>query len=68
MAIITIVNILVALAILFVFGYIVYWIITKTFPEPFKVPALFVLGIIGIVAILYLYVAVVGGHNPVFFK
>ncbi len=42
----TVVELLVALFVLFLIGFIAYWIITKFFPEPMRTPALAVIGLL----------------------
>jgi hypothetical protein len=42
----TLISALILLCVLFVIGFVAYWIITKFFPEPIRTPALIVVGII----------------------
>lgn len=48
----TVVDLLIALFVLFIIGFVAYWIITKFLPEPMRTPALAVVGLLLLIVLL----------------
>lgn len=48
----TVVELLIALFVLFLIAFIAYWIITKFLPEPMRTPALAIVGLILLIVLI----------------
>lgn len=48
----TLVELLIALFIIFIIGFVAYWIINKFLPEPMRTPALAVVGLVLLILLL----------------
>lgn len=54
------VGLLVWLLVIFIVAYVAHWIITTYMPEPIRTPALMVVGVILLIALLYMIVGLPG--------
>lgn len=59
----TLINVLIALGILVVVGFVAYWIITKFLPEPMRTPALAITGIVLLVILLIAFFPGAGNYR-----
>lgn len=57
----TLIGIIVFLVIFAVIAYVAYWVITKFFPEPAKTPALAIVGVLLLLALIVAIFPEVGG-------
>jgi hypothetical protein len=59
----SLIDLLIALLVICVLGYVAYWIITKFFPEPMRTPALAITGVLLLIILLVAFFPGAGSYR-----